>query len=363
MSTETAEELFTSANELFVDEDFEGSLEKLDAAIELDGKNPTYFLHRAANHLKLEKYADALADASKCLELKPYNATAHFRSGLANFHLDQFELAKQSFEQAKSLGNKKSDLWIRKCSAEIEDAKSGASEVRAAKKQPKPTPLEESSESEPPCRPKSVRYTSVDYDKTFSFVIMIKGLAQPDVTVDFEEKSFKVSAKLPYGGKFEKEVDLAHTIVPAESSVKVNKYKIIINLQKAAPICRWKSAESGSGIGEGVQIRENILTENSDIATKYPSSGKKEVDWEKLDQEAKKDQEDEKVEGDQALNQLFQKIYKDSDEDTRRAMIKSMQTSGGTVLSTNWKEVREADYEKDVQAPSGSEVHRWEQEM
>jgi hypothetical protein len=37
-------------------------------------------------------------------------------------------------------------------------------------------------------------------------------------------------------------------------------------------------------------------------------------------------------------------------------MIKSMQTSGGTVLSTNWSEVKEKDYEgKDRVTADGME--------
>jgi len=40
-------------------------------------------------------------------------------------------------------------------------------------------------------------------------------------------------------------------------------------------------------------------------------------------------------------------------------MIKSFQTSGGTSLSTNWSEVENKDFEKDLEAPKGQEVRKW----
>ncbi|CAE6202892.1 unnamed protein product [Arabidopsis arenosa] len=87
----------------------------------------------------------------------------------------------------------------------------------------------------------------------------------------------------------------------------------------------------------------------------YPSS-KPAKDWDKLEAEVKKQEKDEKLDGDAAMNKFFSDIYSSVDEDMRRAMNKSFAQSNGTVLSTNWKEVGT----KKVESTMDMELKKWE---
>ena len=60
-----------------------------------------------------------------------------------------------------------------------------------------------------------------------------------------------------------------------------------------------------------------------DLVHKYPSSAHYTRDWDKLVADVKKEEKDEKHEGDAALNHLFQQIYKDGSDEVRKAMNKS----------------------------------------
>ncbi len=57
--------------------------------------------------------------------------------------------------------------------------------------------------------------------------------------------------------------------------------------------------------------------------------------------------------GDDPTMNFFKEIYGNGNEDKKKAMIKSFQTSDGTVLSTDWADVSKKDYEgKDKMKPA-----------
>ncbi|EOD29234.1 hypothetical protein EMIHUDRAFT_449829 [Emiliania huxleyi CCMP1516] len=140
----------------------------------------------------------------------------------------------------------------------------------------------------------------------------------------------------------------------------------------------WERLE-GDGTGGATAFNTAAA---SDTAPRTVYSGSRR-DWDAIDREVTRAEEEEKPEGEEALNKLFQQIYGNASEEsrrrgerdthtstihrdnngeareTRRAMNKSFQTSGGTVLSTNWSEVKEKDYEKERTAPDGQEWKKW----
>ena len=137
-------------------------------------------------------------------------------------------------------------------------------------------------------------------------------------------------------------LDLANPIDVPNSSYTCTLNRIELKLAKAVANMNWAGIEGAAGLPTTAGISAPLV---SGAAPAYPSSSKKKKNWAEVDKEMDKLTSKDKPEGDEALNGLFKQIYERSDEETKRAMIKSYQTSGGTVLSTNWGEVNDKDYE------------------
>ncbi|KAL7625827.1 Cochaperone protein [Parahypoxylon ruwenzoriense] len=89
----------------------------------------------------------------------------------------------------------------------------------------------------------------------------------------------------------------------------------------------------------------------------YPTSSKKgPVNWDKF---SAGDGDDDDEDGKDDVNKFFQRLYKDADDDTRRAMMKSYIESNGTSLSTSWAEAKDKTYK--THPPDGAEAKTWDE--
>ncbi|KAI9189115.1 Cochaperone protein [Blastocladiella emersonii ATCC 22665] len=200
-----------------------------------------------------------------------------------------------------------------------------------------------------------VRHEWYQTDSHVVVSIFIKKAAKDAVHVDITPRALSVAVDLPTGAQYTLELDLAHAVDPAASRHEVLGTKIEISMAKADVGLKWTVLEGEDTVA--VPMAHGSAAFES-AAKSYPSSSKKgPKNWDKLSKEAAT--EEDKAEGDQALNSLFQKIYANASEDTRRAMIKSYVESNGTALSTNWDEVGKGKVE--TKPPEGMEAKYYDQ--
>jgi len=200
------------------------------------------------------------------------------------------------------------------------------------------------------------KYRHEYYQKPGEVVVTVfaKGIPANSVSVDFGEQLLSVSIDVPGEDSYTFQPRLFGKIIPAQCKYEVLSTKIEIRLAKAEAL-QWTSLE----FSKDVTVPKSIIASSSGSQRpSYPSSKPKKVDWEKLEAQVKKEEKEEKLDGDAALNKFFRDIYQDADEDTRRAMRKSFVESNGTVLSTNWNEVGSKMVEGSP--PDGMEVKKWE---
>ncbi|VDB84945.1 unnamed protein product [Peniophora sp. CBMAI 1063] len=196
----------------------------------------------------------------------------------------------------------------------------------------------------------TIRHEFYETDERVVVSIFDKGADPAQVKVDFGARQVSYS----HG---EKKLDLGPLkgqIDPDKSSFTVGKVKVELKLAKAAPT-RW-----GGLIGEA----PDPLANSAAPSTRHTTLPMARTNWDKVSQaaldaeKAKTSSEDPNVNGDNTLNEFFQKLYGDADEDTRKAMMKSFQESGGTALSTNWDEVKKERVP--IKPPAGSVARKWE---
>ncbi|CAD2215137.1 suppressor of G2 allele of SKP1 [Angomonas deanei] len=181
-----------------------------------------------------------------------------------------------------------------------------------------------------------------------SFTFYVKDRKDTDVVVNKTSTSFDITIQLGDDGReYHYSVDPLYAALSDQApKVVVKPMKVELTLYKAVSY-QWPALEAPGGVAPAVTHSTVAAPPPIPHEIKYPNSKGK--DWSAI----KVEDEEEKPEGENALNELFKKIYGDGSAEQRRAMIKSYTESGGTVLSTNWDEV--AKNKVDVQPPKGME--------
>ncbi|KAF9095201.1 Suppressor of G2 allele of SKP1 [Mortierella sp. AD031] len=338
----TVQDLFAQGSHAFADEDYEEAVNFYTKAIEINASHVEIFLKRSATYQKLGKDKEAYEDALKALALikeKPsvdvsVEAKAQLRKGVAAFHLHDYQTAKVALEACHALSPDQRTLasWMRKNEQEL---------AKQPKATPAPTPAlapvapaAAAPAAAAPVTPAvhRVRHEWYQNDSYVTISVFIKNAKKESVDVNITENALSVSVKMPTGSDYSLELDpLSHAVVPSESKFEVLSTKIEIQLKKERFAVKWGALE-GDDVNAG-----SMATTTTASAPAYPSSSRKTKNWDALEKEAAKDED--KADGDKALNQLFAQIYKDADDNTKRAMMKSFTESNGTCLSTNWDEV------------------------
>lgn len=333
---ETVADLMRRANSLFVDENYAPALKLYNKAVELDPSDGEIYMKRSHANFKLGNWEATIADVDRAHKDGCTNARALLRKGQAAFHLDRYDVAKEALEEGAKLdGSEEFDNWIKKCNAEIkllEEAK------RAA--------------PPPPPAPAKIRHEWYQTESHVIITILLKNQKPENIETVFTDTTICFNAKLSSRDKYELSLRLAHPVVGEQTAYKCYSTKVEIKAKKQEGI-RWSSLEYDES-ASGCPAPAMFSVPEATVIEKVPPVFKAK-NWDNIVKET----ENEKEEGDAALNALFQKIYAEGSDDVKRAMNKSFLESGGTVLSTNWEEI--AAKTTPIKPPDGMEYRRWQE--
>ncbi|KAF9691377.1 hypothetical protein EKO04_010712 [Ascochyta lentis] len=347
---------------------YEEAIQHFTDALKSNPAAVKYYISRATAFQRTHKYAEALADAEIAVVLAHKRATrelikdAQFRRAQQLFFLERYADAEYVLDIVKKLDEKEKTLpiWSMKVAKKLHDVPEDDEkrkvtakdvpdvELPSASKETLTAKVETPAAAPKPLVPTPANKIKDDWyqsNDTVTVNILAKGAPKDKVTVDFDKDSLSVS--FPVQGsaaEYSFNVDpLYAPIDPTQSKFRVTPNKIEITLKKASQGVKWHKLEGDRAVeateGSKETIPHHILSGKpaQESAPAYPTSSKSGVkNWDKLAAEDLDDKDE--IEGDETSH-FFKKLYSGATSEQQRAMMKSYQESGGTVLSTDWSNV------------------------
>lgn len=262
------------------------------------------------------RFDAAQAAAEAAIRASPDSAKPRFCKGSALFKAGKLDNAKKAFDKAAVLENARALKvtymdWAARCVA----PPSNDTQEDVGPSEPKP----------PADNVRMEWYQNVEY---VNMDIYAKNVVKEKSSVSFTPGHIKVRLARSELDDYVLEKDLAGDIAVAGCTWSVSRFKVDIRMKKAA-VKKWKSLDSDA------EVLSAAMRASVDSLKRKEEQEARQHGWEAVTENELKDYKE-----DDSSMSLFKQIYKDADEDTKRAMMKSYSESGGQVLSTNWDEVK-----------------------
>jgi suppressor of G2 allele of SKP1 len=366
---------------------YDEAIEHYTAAIASTPGAVNYYIQRSTAYQRSSKYQKALADAEVAVALAHRRARrelikdAQLRRAIALYFVERYADAEHILAIVKKLDDKEKTLaiWNMKIAAKMKDFPEGDErrkvtvkdvpevELPSESQTPKPAPQKPEQVTPPkpvvPTPADKIKHDWYQNNENVVFTLMAKGVPADKANIEIDKDSLNIS--FPIQGAtsdFSYTLDPFYAEVdPTQSKSRITPTKIEITLRKATPAMKWHSLESDRKVESSSENTTTIPSHvlqgktTTESAPAYPTSSKSGAkNWDKV---AKEDLgEEDEQEGDETTR-FFKQLYKGAGSDQQRAMMKSYQESGGTVLSTDWSNVG-SKYVK-PEPPEGMEAKQY----
>lgn len=390
----SAEQKIQLAEQGLKDKQFEKVVELTDAAIKSDPFKCKPYIQRSIALQRLGKYREsfdaselAIANGNK-LGRRELIADSQFRRGIASYYLKRYADADASFDWAKKYGSKDKSLqlWMDKVENKlteeetlvVEEIPEVEPEIKEIKEKVKDDKRDVKNDNDNDNDMKEALALKEEYTKqaaaekkkqafyekdkvrfdwyqtkpTINLSIFLKNAPKDKTDIKFENELIKLTTAQPDDTLFKYELALTNPIDPEKSSFRVFGTKIELTLVKKEQ-GNWKELVKTETEATTTTTTTKNNTSLDEMRTalnepKLPSFHGNDLE-KAAEEELKEIEKNEQEHGD-----LFQSLFKDADDDTKRAMMKSYIESQGTALSTSWDDVKDKKYE--VDPPTGMEA-------